>query len=227
MAFDLLGIAEKGNRIVPIDVSSDVRAPAERNRMNSARPAAADPLKARRFEQTVMPHLDSAYNLARWLTRNDADAQDVVQEAMLRAFKYFDGFDGEYANAWLLKIVRNTCFTWLRENRPSEATLPLEDNLEAVDRDASVIESNALGLGRSPEQLASEHADARRLDALIEQLPAAYREVVILREMDDLSYREIAQVTGVPIGTVMSRLARGRQMLQVGMRKMGYGSRPS
>src|SRR5262245_48724417 len=167
--------------------------------------------KARRFERVVMPHLDSAHNLARWLTRNDADAQDVVQEAMLRAFKYFDGFDGQYAHAWLLKIVRNTCFTWLRENRPTNDAIPLEDNLDAVDRDGCARERNAQGMGRSPEIIVLETRDARQVEALINELPAVYREAVILREMDDLSYREIAEISGVPIGTVMSRLARARQ----------------
>lgn len=174
-----------------------------------------------------MPHLDSAYNLARWLTRNDADAQDVVQEAMLRAFKYFDGFDGQHAHAWLLKIVRNTCFTWLRENRAAGDAVPLQDNLDAIDADASVVELNAQGMGRSPELLVAEMCDARRINGLIEELPAAYREIIIMREMDDLSYREIADIIGVPMGTVMSRLARARQMLQAGLRKLGYGTRPS
>jgi RNA polymerase sigma-70 factor (ECF subfamily) len=189
--------------------------------------APIETLKARRFEQVVMPHLDSAYNLARWLTRNDSDAQDVVQEAMLRAFKYFDGFDGQYGHAWLLKIVRNTCFTWLRENRSHDDTLPLEDNLDAVDRDPSALQINAQGLGRSPELLTGEIRDAKRLDALIEELPPAYREVIIMREMDELSYQEIADITGMPMGTVMSRLARARQKLQTGLRKSGYGARLS
>lgn len=184
-------------------------------------------LKARRFETIVMPHLDSAYNLARWLTRNDADAQDVVQEACLRAFKYFDGFDGQYANAWLLKIVRNTCYTWIKQNRPAEEVMAVDDNLEEVDRNESAMQVNAQGLGRSPESLVSDRREAQRLDKLIEQLPPAYREIVILREMDDMSYREIADIVGVPIGTVMSRLARGRQMLQTALRKLGYGSEPS
>lgn len=187
----------------------------------------SETLKARRFELVVMPHLDSAYNLARWLTRNDADAQDVVQEAMLRAFKYFDGFDGQYARAWLLKIVRNTCFTWLRENRSASNALPLEENLDAVDRDGSAIELNAQGLGRSPEIIVGEIRDARQIDALINKLPAAYREVIVLREMEDLSYRDIAEISGVPIGTVMSRLARARQMLQTGLRKLRGPTRSS
>ena len=187
----------------------------------------AEQLKSRRFEQIVMPHLDSAYNLARWLTRSDADAKDVVQESCLRAFKYFDGFDGQYANAWLLKIVRNTCHTWLRQNHPAEEAVALEDNLEEVDRNETSMQVSASGLGRSPESLLIEGRDAQRLDALIGRLPPAYREVVILRELEEMSYREIADIVGVPIGTVMSRLARGRQMLQTALRKHGYGSEPS
>ena len=177
-------------------------------------------LKARRFERLVMPHLDSAYNLARWLTRNDADAQDVVQEAMLRAFKYFDGFDGRYARAWILKIVRNTCFTWLHENRLPSDAVSLEENPDAIDRDEGVVQRNAEGMGRSPELVVAEIHDARQLAVLINELPPAYREVIILREMEDLSYREIAYISGVPIGTVMSRLARARQMLHMGLRKL-------
>jgi RNA polymerase sigma-70 factor (ECF subfamily) len=174
--------------------------------------------KARRFEQMIMPHLDSAYNLARWLTRNDADAQDVVQEACMRAFKYFDGFDGDHANAWLLKIVRNTCFSWMKDNRPSEKTLALDDDLEEIDRDRATMEINASGLGRSPEELVGIRRDTERLNRAIEMLAPGYREVLILREMDDLSYREIADVVGIPIGTVMSRLARARGLLQIILR---------
>ncbi|HEY1505089.1 MAG TPA: sigma-70 family RNA polymerase sigma factor [Stellaceae bacterium] len=174
--------------------------------------------KARRFEQLVMPHLDSAYNLARYLTRSDADAQDVVQEACLRAFKYFDGFDGQYANAWLLKIVRNTCFSWLKENRAPEEVLTVDDDLDEIDRDQAAMSMNARGLGRSPEELVGIRRDTERLNRAIEALLPAYREILILREMDDFSYREIADIVGVPIGTVMSRLARARGLLQAALR---------
>ena len=188
-------------------------------RKSKASRMTADPDKSRRFEEVVMPRLDSAYNLARWLTRSDADAQDVVQEACLRAFKYFDSFDGQHANAWLLKIVRNTCYTWLKQNRPAEASLALDDNLDEIDRNATVLESNAAGLGRSPETQLIESRATQQLNALIEKLPAHYREVVILRELEEMSYHEIAEVVGVPIGTVMSRLARGRQVLQAEWRQ--------
>src|SRR5579871_4193048 len=102
--------------------------PESRGQWTRSGMAAGKEEKARRFEQVIMPHLDAAYNLARWLTRNDSDAQDVVQEACMRAFKYFDGFDGQYANAWLLKIVRNTCYTWIKQNRPSEEAMAVDDN---------------------------------------------------------------------------------------------------
>jgi RNA polymerase sigma factor (sigma-70 family) len=197
---------------------SDIARKAERS------PVAVEQLKARRFEQVVMPHLDSAYNLARWLTRSDADAQDVVQEACLRAFKYFDGFDGQYANAWLLKIVRNTCFTWMKDNRPAAEAIAFEDNAEEVDRNETSMHVSASGLGRSPEKLLIEKRETQHLDALIGQLPASYREVLILREMEDMSYRDIAEIVGVPIGTVMSRLARGRQLLQSSWRGSQHGS---
>jgi RNA polymerase sigma-70 factor (ECF subfamily) len=205
---------------VTIEISSGWRAAARHRQKNAT---VVDP-KARRFEQLIMPHLDSAYNLARWLTRNDADAQDVVQEACMRAFKYFDGFDGQYANAWLLKIVRNTCFNWLKVNRPSDATLALDDDIEEIDRDPAAMAINANGLGRSPEELVGIRRDADRLNHAIEALPASYREILILREMDDLSYREIANIVGVPIGTVMSRLARARGLLQAALRPSADGS---
>jgi RNA polymerase sigma-70 factor, ECF subfamily len=199
---------------VTIEMSSGWLA-AARQRQRGAKMADS---KARRFEQLVMPHLDSAYNLARYLTRNDADAQDVVQEACMRAFKYFDGFDGQYANAWLLKIVRNTCYSWLKENRPSEETLTLDDDLDEIDRDQAAMAMNARGLGRSPEELVGIRRDTERLNRAIEKLLPAYREILILREMDDFSYREIADIVGVPIGTVMSRLARARGLLQAALR---------
>ena len=170
-------------------------------------------IAARRFEQIVMPHLDSAYNLARWLTRNDADAQDVVQEACLRAYKYFAGFEGQSPCAWLLKIVRNTYYTWLQTNRRGNGALSIEDDSEAVDRDGTAMYACAQGLGRSPETILVETQDRRRLHRLVDGLPSAYREVLVLRELEELSYRDIADVVGIPTGTVMSRLARARQCL--------------
>ena len=197
-----------------------------RGAQSASASAGVEETKSRRFEELVLPHLDSAYNLARWLTRSDADAQDVVQEACLRAFKYFDGFDGQYANAWLLKIVRNTCFTWIKANRPAAEAMAWEDNTEEVEAEEAAIEINAAGLGRSPEAALVAKRDAERLNRLLETLPPSYREVLILREMEDMSYREIADIVGVPIGTVMSRLARGRQSLQSAWHRSEQGSRP-
>jgi RNA polymerase sigma-70 factor, ECF subfamily len=158
------------------------------------------------FEEDVLPYLHSAYNLARWLTRNDQDAQDVVQEASLRAFKYFDTFQGGNCRTWLLTIVRNTCYTWMRRNRPPELVASLDEEIDSASCEAS-----------TPETLHANTADLRMLNKALEDLPAEYREVVILRELEDLTYKEIAEVADIPIGTVMSRLARARKRLQIGL----------
>ncbi|HUK08571.1 MAG TPA: sigma-70 family RNA polymerase sigma factor [Stellaceae bacterium] len=170
--------------------------------------------KTRRFEQVIMPHLDAAYNLARWLTRSDSDAQDVVQEACLRAFKYFEGFEGENPSAWLLAIVRNACFTWLKRNRPAEEVAgndAITD--EATATAAEIAGTGSRALAGNPETLLIDSRDRTRVNELVQRLPAEYREVIVLREIEDLSYREIADVIGIPIGTVMSRLARARKIL--------------
>ena len=160
-----------------------------------------------RFESVVLPHLDAAYALARWLTRNDADAADVVQEAMLRAFRYFDSYREGDARSWVLRIVRRTCYSWLERNRPADI-VPLEADAELDE------EVGAAGAAVNTEALVQNRSDLRRLDTLIEALPAPLREVVVLRELNELGYREIAEVTGVPIGTVMSRLHRARSALR-------------
>jgi RNA polymerase sigma-70 factor (ECF subfamily) len=161
-----------------------------------------------RFEAVVLPHLDAGYALARWLTRNDADAADVVQEACLRAFRYFDSYREGDAKSWLLKIVRRTCYDWLERNRPAEL-VPLE--LEG-DGDGSV---HSLPAGSvDTDALLESRSDLRRLDVLIESLPTPLREAIVLRELQELDYRQIAEVTGVPIGTVMSRLHRARGALR-------------
>jgi RNA polymerase sigma factor (sigma-70 family) len=158
-----------------------------------------------RFNNLVLPHLGDAYSLARWITGSRADAEDVVQDACLRAFRAIGGFAGGNARPWLLTIVRNTAYTWLRKNRPS-AILVVED-LEGVE--AAQANPGDLEL-TTPETELIAKADAASLEAAIAALPAAYRETMILRDVQGLSYREIAEVTGMPIGTVMSRLARGR-----------------
>ena len=161
------------------------------------------PSKLASFETAVLPHLDAAYNLARWLTRNDADAEDVVQEAFLRAFRFFGGFHGEDGRAWLLGIVRNTSYTWMQRNRSPELNMQLDDEVHEV-------RSNDL----SPEALLLQKADAQMLRQAVEELPIEFREVLVLRELNEMSYKQIAAVADLPLGTVMSRLARARQRLQ-------------
>ena len=159
--------------------------------------------RLRSFEQTVLPHLNAAYNLARWLAGNDHDAQDVAQEASLRAFRFFGSFRGENARAWLLSIVRNTFYTWLRKNRPPEKTVEIND--ETLDIED--VSANAEAAG-------PHFADADAVRRAVAGLPVEFREIVILREMEGFSYKEIAELAEVPIGTVMSRLARARKLLQ-------------
>ena len=153
-----------------------------------------------------MAHLDDAYGLARWLTGNSADAEDVVQEACLRALKGIRGFSGGNARAWVMAIVRNTAFSWLARNRPKE--LLLTDDIEAAERNSAAPPS-----GETPEDALIARADAMQLEATVAALPPRLRETFVLRDIQDMSYREIAAVTGAPIGTVMSRLARARAAL--------------
>ena len=160
-----------------------------------------NPVRTGRFEQAVLPHLDAAYNLARWLTRNDRDAEDVVQEACLRALQFFDGFRGGESRGWLLSIVRNTCYTWLRKNR-APAAEPFDEELHSAAYESE-----------SPESAALQNADRRMLQAALEELPVEFREVLVLRELEGLSYAEIAEISGIPAGTVMSRLSRARGRL--------------
>src|SRR6266478_3424551 len=156
-----------------------------------------------RFETVTLPYLDAAYALARWMTRNDADAADVVQEAFLRAFSYFDTYRDGDAKNWLLQIVRRTCYSWLERNRPADV-VSLEAEAEFGDTVATTS---------GDEVLLESRSDLRRLDQLIEALPPPLRETIVLRELHELGYREIAEVAGVPIGTVMSRLHRARSLL--------------
>ena len=155
-----------------------------------------------------MPHLGDAYSLARWITSNGADAEDVVQDACLRAFRAVGGVADDSARRWLLTIVRNTAYTWLRKNRPS--TVLLFDDLDSVEAKQAIAGDVDC---EEPETKLIAKVDAAGLKAAIVALPALYRETIILRDVQELSYREIAEVTGVPIGTVMSRLARARRRL--------------
>ena len=153
-----------------------------------------------RFEQFVLPHVDAAFNLARWLLRGRTDAEDVAQEALLRACRFFRGFHGENARAWLLQIVRNTCYTWLEKNRPLELSMEFDEELH-------------LQPCATPETLAIAGDDRKHLILALETLPPRFREVLVLRELEGCSYKEIAAITSIPIGTVMSSLSRARRQL--------------
>jgi RNA polymerase sigma-70 factor (ECF subfamily) len=153
-----------------------------------------------RFEQLVLPHVDAAFNLARWLLRGRIDAEDVAQEALLRACRFFRGFHGGDARAWLLQIVRNTCYTWLEKNRPMELSTEFDEEIH-------------LQACATPENLAMAGDDRQRLILALETLPPRFREVLVLRELEGCSYKEIAAITSLPIGTVMSSLSRARRQL--------------
>src|SRR5271168_1963726 len=155
------------------------------------------------FEQVVLPHLDAAYNLARWLVRNPHDAEDIVQEAYLRAFKFFGGYQGGDFRAWVLKIVRNTCYSFFEKNRPAELAEEFDETVHTAGTEAPGVEAALL-----------RSADSQMLRSALDELPVSFREVLVLRELEGLSYKEIAEVTGTPIGTVMSGLARGRVQLR-------------
>lgn len=155
------------------------------------------------FEQVVLSNLDAAYNLARWLLRSPSDAEDAVQESCLRALRFFDGFRGGDSRSWLLKIVRNTCYSWARKNRPTE----LSDEFDEA------IHSPEVAIDNAEAKLISQ-AESDRVRKALETLPVRFREVLVLREIEGLSYKDISDVTGVPMGTVMSSLARARQKLR-------------
>jgi RNA polymerase sigma-70 factor (ECF subfamily) len=155
------------------------------------------------FERTIVPHLSAAYNLARWLMRDRDEAEDAVQEAYLRAFRFFDGFQGGDGRAWLLAVVRNTCLTWLGRNRAaSSATVEFDERTHRTGDEPESVEKALIGNSR-----------IESLRECVESLPVEYREVIVMREMEELSYREISEAASLPIGTVMSRLSRARARL--------------
>jgi RNA polymerase sigma-70 factor (ECF subfamily) len=153
-----------------------------------------------RFEQLVLPHVDAAFNLARWLLRSRADAEDVAQEALLRACRFFRGFHGGDVRAWLLQIVRNTCYSWLDKNRPRELMVEFHEELHPQP-------------AATPESIAIADEGRERLTRALETLPPRHRAVLVLRELEGCSYKEIAAITSIPIGTVMSSLSRARRQL--------------
>ncbi|HEY3839719.1 MAG TPA: sigma-70 family RNA polymerase sigma factor [Bryobacteraceae bacterium] len=159
--------------------------------------------KLKLFEECILPHLNAAYNLARWLTRNEHDAQDVVQEAYLRAFRFFDSFKGGDGKAWLLAVVRNTCSTWRRREMRGSNDEPFDEaahsaDLQPVSQEQKMVDSARRGVLRN----------------CIEKLPADFREVIVMREIEGMSYQEIAEAATLPVGTVMSRLSRARKRLE-------------
>ena len=153
--------------------------------------------------EQLLSNLNAAYNLARWLTHNDTDAEDVVQEAYLRALKHFRSFHGSDSRPWLLAIVRNTFYTWLQQNRAPEQRIPFDEEIHSPGEDHP-----------NPEALLLQKANNQLVRQAIEELPAEFREVIALRELEGLSYKQIADVTEIPVGTVMSRLARARKRLE-------------
>jgi len=167
--------------------------------------------KVRRFEEVALPHLDAAYNLARWITRHPQDAEDMVQEAYLRAFKFLDSFRGEDGRAWLLTIVRNTCYTWLQQKLGQALDTSFDEESHGLDGHGS-----ATALDQSdnnPEAIMLQEANRQWIHQALERLPLEFREILVLRELEDLSYKEIAAIADIPLGTVMSRLARGCKLL--------------
>jgi len=159
--------------------------------------------KLARFEQSILPHMDAAYNLARWLTRNEHDAQDMVQEAYLHAYKFFDAFRGVDGRAWLLTVVRDTCYTRLQQNRSRDTMTSFDEEIHTIEDDAS-----------NPSALVLKSGKIEMLKESLEQLPGKFREIIVLRDLEEFSYKQIADVTNVPLGTVMSRLARARERLK-------------
>ena len=191
-----LFLSTDGNILGRPVVSSRVKPVRERNPMTEG--------DLERFERIVLPYLDDAYTLARYLLRDEHDAQDVVQDAALRALRYFGGYNGGDARAWLLAIVRNCSLTFRKRRRADDQTIEFDDAAELSVDDGPPTDESAVQ--------ASERVRVKRA---IEALPPEFREVIVLREVEDMSYREISDVVGVPIGTVMSRLARGRKRLAV------------
>jgi RNA polymerase sigma factor (sigma-70 family) len=159
-----------------------------------------DQAKLRAFEKAMLPHLRAAHNLARWYTKNPQDAEDLVQESYIKAFRYFEGFQGDNGQSWLLAIVRNTCLTWLRSAKPA---VEFDERLHGSTSRRQTVE----------EQLVTE-SELGSLRDCIEGLPVDYREIVVMRELEGMSYKDIAEAISVPTGTIMSRLWRARRRLE-------------
>ena len=185
-----------------VPARQEERVPAARESTGITAVAMSLPTKLQVFEETILPHLNAAYNLARWLTRNEDDAQDVVQEAYLRAFRFFGGYRGGDGKAWLLEVVRNTWYTWRRRER-RDTSVQFDEALHARDRASANAEQSLVAESRSGT-----------LRDCIDALPDLFREIIVMRELEEMSYRQIAEVTSLPAGTVMSRLSRARKRLE-------------
>lgn len=166
-----------------------------------------DSTKSQRFQAMIMPHLNSAYNLARWLTHGHSEAEDIVQEAYLRAFKFFDSFHGEDGRVWLLGIVRNTFYTWYQQNKTQNKNTPFGEDLHGENIECFKSSDD------NPEQILMQKDSQRVLNSALRALPIEFREVMVMRELEELSYKQIAEIVQIPMGTVMSRLGRGRKQL--------------
>jgi len=180
---------------------TQVRGPETRDQVRNSE--SNQPAKLQLFEETILPHLNAGYRLARWLTGNEHDAQDVVQEAYLRAFRFFDSFKGGDGKSWLLAVVRNTCHTWRRQEMRQTTDEPFDELVHSSEQQASTQEDKLV--------TASKLSILRKC---IEKLPAEFREVIIMRELEDMSYRQISDIACLPVGTVMSRLSRARKRLE-------------
>jgi RNA polymerase sigma-70 factor (ECF subfamily) len=172
--------------------------------------------RTRRFEAAALPHLPAAYNLARWLLRDDRQAEDAVQEAFLRAFRFYDDLRGEEARPWLMGIVRNACFDWMRQHRHLADQVEF-DELRDSQAEGPVLASGAAGHG-DPALLWEQRDRGERINAAIEALAPPFREVIVLRELEEMSYEDIARIAGIPVGTVMSRLSRARALLRAALK---------
>jgi RNA polymerase sigma-70 factor (ECF subfamily) len=179
--------------------------------------------QAARFQLMALPHMDAAYNLARWLTGDAQDAEDVTQEAFLRAFKFFGSFRGDDPRTWLLAIVRNVFYSQWRRTKSTGSSTEFDEDMHSLSEDESLPELGQRA-DMNPESILSRNDDIRLLDQALQALPVEYREALVLRELEDLSYKEIAATLEVPIGTVMSRLARARRLMLDSFKRLSKGN---
>ena len=191
---------EPGHRMIKSTSRREDEGAAARGQVSGSKIDQQQKLKL--FEECILPHLNAAYNLARWLTRNEHVAVDVVQEAYLRAFRFFDGYRGGDGKSWLMAVVRNTCVTWRHRER-RESSEPFDEAAHSAGRQAANAEEKLV-----------DSARGTALRNCIEALPVDFREVIVLRELEEMSYQQISEVASLPVGTVMSRLSRARKRLE-------------